>query len=234
MIYHKINYLCNYKIMIDMKLLVKELCKKHGLTLSQLADKMGVSLSNLSASISGNPSLKRLEDIAKNLGVDIYDLFEKPEDASGIVGLVDIQGESYKIFSAKDWMKVCGKVPGFIDFFVYDKDSDLLNDIKKFIHEGIEKKNCASMSGRFGIFEAFVLSRISQEVYDNISNEYFYDMVYTLTLVAQKRTQTFSLLEYIDGESYDIDSDGGMAMAIRNEIEAPLSSSESTFEDYDD
>jgi len=218
--------------MIDMKLLVKELCKKRGLTLSQLADKMGVSLSNLSASLNGNPTLERLEDIAKNLGVDVYDLFQKPSETSGILGLVDINGETFKITTAEEWLAVSAKVPGLLNIPTYNKDSDLIKDLRDFIKTGIKKQDRASLFGRFGTAEIFILSRAPHEEYDNVSDEYGTDMIFTLTLVSRGYTQTYSLIEYGNGGDYDIDGNCGMVMTIRNEIEANMDSCNSCTEEY--
>jgi len=218
--------------MIDMKLLVKELCKKRGLTLSQLADKMGVSLSNLSASLNGNPTLERLEDIAKNLGVDVYDLFQKPSETSGILGLVDINGETFKITTAEEWLAVSEKIPWLLNIPTYNKDSDLIKDLRDFIKTGIKKKDRSSLFGRFGTAEIFILSRAPHEEYDHIADRYITDIIFTLTLVSIRYTLTYSLIEYSKDGKYDIDGDCGLVMTIRNEIEAYLDSCTSCCEEY--
>jgi transcriptional regulator with XRE-family HTH domain len=58
---------------------VKELCKKKGLTIAEVASKIGVTASALSQNLSGNPSLDRLVEISDALGVPIQELFSVPE-----------------------------------------------------------------------------------------------------------------------------------------------------------
>jgi len=60
---------------------IKEIAKERGLTIESLAKKIGIGVSALSQSISGNPTAERLQQIADALEVDITDLFDKP--ASG-------------------------------------------------------------------------------------------------------------------------------------------------------
>lgn len=58
---------------------VQELCKEKGITMQVLAEKrLGITYQALYASVSGNPTLERLQQIAKALEVDITDLFAKP------------------------------------------------------------------------------------------------------------------------------------------------------------
>lgn len=58
-----------------MKERVKYLLKKKGMTAKDLSSKMGISEGALSLSISGNPTLSRLQEIADALEVEVGDLF---------------------------------------------------------------------------------------------------------------------------------------------------------------
>jgi transcriptional regulator with XRE-family HTH domain len=62
---------------------VKEICREKGITLKQLAERMGVPPESLSRAISdkGNPTLSTMRNIAEALGVPIVNLLEAP--ASG-------------------------------------------------------------------------------------------------------------------------------------------------------
>jgi len=208
-----------------MELRVKELCKMRGLTLGQLADKMGVNLSNLSTSINGNPTLERLQDIAKNLGVEVYELFKKPSETSGIIALAEINGEQFKITTAEQWAEATQKIDGIAKIPLYRKDSDLRKDIKDFIIAGINGGEPASLFGQFAGREIFCLSRTEYEKCDEDNDDVFsLDMNLTLTLFRENRTVTFSLLEYVEGNYYDLDGDCGIVMNIRNEIESFMDS----------
>lgn len=58
---------------------VKELLKEKGMTAKELAKKMGVSEGALSKSLSGNPTLDKLNEISSALGVSLSELFEQPK-----------------------------------------------------------------------------------------------------------------------------------------------------------
>ena len=68
-----------------MKERVKYLLKQKGMTAKGLSEKMGISEGALSLSLSGNPTLSRLQEIAKALGVEVGDLFNSSSNASGLV-----------------------------------------------------------------------------------------------------------------------------------------------------
>lgn len=56
---------------------VKELLKEQGMTAKELAARLGMTETGLSIAIgdNGNPSLKRLQEIADILGVSVPELF---------------------------------------------------------------------------------------------------------------------------------------------------------------
>lgn len=53
---------------------IKDVCKEKGITVSQLAEKMGIKQESLSRAINGNPTLETLEKIANALEVEIWEL----------------------------------------------------------------------------------------------------------------------------------------------------------------
>lgn len=59
---------------------VKEILKHKGMTAKELAAKIGISEGALSKSLSGNPTLERIEQIASALGVPVSDLFAAPKE----------------------------------------------------------------------------------------------------------------------------------------------------------
>ena len=73
---------------------IKEVCKEKGITVSQLAEKMGIKQESLSRAINGNPTLETLERIANALEVDITELFA-PSSSGGIIGVIRIRAVSY-------------------------------------------------------------------------------------------------------------------------------------------
>lgn len=61
---------------------VKELCRIQGITLKELAQRIGIAPESLSRTLSGNPQLSTLEAIASNLNVELSDLFVSPPTIS--------------------------------------------------------------------------------------------------------------------------------------------------------
>lgn len=64
-----------------MKERVKFLLKQKGMTAKELAEKMGITDGALSLSLSGNPTLSRLQEIADALGVNVSELFASQESS---------------------------------------------------------------------------------------------------------------------------------------------------------
>ena len=89
-----------------MKLRIQEICKQRGLRMSDLAVKMGVNQANLASSLKGNPTVARLEAVAKVLGVPVADLFAKPSNVStGVCGYLEYSGNIKKISSVEELIK---------------------------------------------------------------------------------------------------------------------------------
>ena len=58
---------------------IKEVCRRKGLMMKDLAEKLGMTEVDLSKSLNGNPTVSRLEEIAKVLDVDFMELFERED-----------------------------------------------------------------------------------------------------------------------------------------------------------
>ena len=91
-----------------MKLSVKEICKKKGLTIQDLADKMEMKRESLSRAINGNPTLETLSKIADALSVDISELFTP--SSGGIIGVIRIKDTNYNINSVSDLSRLLDRI----------------------------------------------------------------------------------------------------------------------------
>jgi len=56
---------------------IKEICKEKGITLTELANRLGIKYQSLRAAMTGNPTLLTMKNIAEALEVPILDLFER-------------------------------------------------------------------------------------------------------------------------------------------------------------
>ena len=92
-----------------MKLSVKEICKKKGLTIQDLADKMEMKRESISRAINGNPTLDTLERIASALEVDITELFAS-SSSGGIIGVIRIKDTNYNINSVSDLSRLLDRI----------------------------------------------------------------------------------------------------------------------------
>lgn len=73
----------NYNLNIMLR--VQEICKMQGITMQDLAKRMGVTYQALYAAVSGNPTIGKLGEMAKALGVNVGDLLdEQKEDSNSL------------------------------------------------------------------------------------------------------------------------------------------------------
>lgn len=84
------------------KLRIKEILKLRGMTMMDLAERLGINRVNLSSSINGNPTIATLEKIANILEVDLAELFAKPIVENVVTGYLEYNGEIHKIGSISD------------------------------------------------------------------------------------------------------------------------------------
>ena len=71
---------------------VKFLCKRRGITMRELAEKMEIAPESLSRAINGNPQLTTINKIAECLNVGVVDLFNPTIGDENLLSLVRFQG----------------------------------------------------------------------------------------------------------------------------------------------
>ena len=84
-----------------MILRIKEVIKERGMTITELADKMGINRVNLSNMINGNPTVETLNKISNAIGCDISELFERPNSDTTVLTCPKC-GTKLKVTEAKD------------------------------------------------------------------------------------------------------------------------------------
>ena len=63
-----------------MSLRIKEVIKDKGLSVQEVADRMGITRVGLSQHINGNPSVEVVGRIAEALGVEMWELFKSKSE----------------------------------------------------------------------------------------------------------------------------------------------------------
>ena len=85
---------------------IKEILKEKGITLSQLADTMGVSRQALSRQVAGKLLVEKAEEIANALNVPIWQLFVSPNEVAGggdeLTASIRYQGKFFNTTSKEE------------------------------------------------------------------------------------------------------------------------------------
>lgn len=92
-----------------MVLRIKEVCKAKGITMAHIAQELDISPITLSQSLNGNPTLRRLQEVADVLGVEVVELFEPPVNPS-VYGCLYIDGKPHLVNSKDEVLSLMEKV----------------------------------------------------------------------------------------------------------------------------
>ena len=139
-----------------MALRIKEIAKAKGITMGEIADKMGINPVNLSASLNGNPTLNRLQEVAAILGVEISDLFI--QDSSYINGYIETGNNIYPVKSKEQLIGIIDKVDGIVQIPSCTRGENLKENIEAFYYKSINNAESGAVMMRYGINEVFTLT----------------------------------------------------------------------------
>lgn len=182
-----------------MELRIKELCKAKGLTIADIADRIGMDASNLHSSLKGNPSLKRLQQVAEALNVGVGDLFaEREPDIYS--GTLTIDGQTYKVARAtSDTLQL----PHYTNY------ADFREMVCYFVEKSIEEGNLVSCMGVLDSTRAFSVAYCPNEKI----------FVLSLCVGAEISTRIYDTLEYSNRDEIAVEE---LAQEIINDIESPI------------
>ena len=191
--------------MADIEKNLREIAKAKGLKLSDIAARMGTTVSNLLTSVKGNPTVSKIQDIAEALGVGVSDLLTlRPESAQG---LVVIDGKTWQIARPSDAVV---QIPTFNRYDV------LRGDVRVFIARAVEGKDTVSMSGIIETMELFCL------LYDGYNGVFHLSLCYgggkTMTL-SYDRLEFCDASKDVDGGVWDV---GQVTEEIINDLEGAV------------
>lgn len=165
---------------------LKEICRQKGLTLTDVANRIATSPSNLLTSVKGNPTISKIQDIANALQVSVSELLTKrPEKAQGIA---IIGGQAYQLTKPA---AATVQIPS------YERYDTLREEIKDFVKKCVEGSEPVSKMGIVETMEVFCL------VYDPAAAKFFLSLCYadgkTLTIIYDK----FEFCDWKEGDSED-------------------------------
>lgn len=94
---------------------IQKIIKQRGFTIKEVADKMsntrenkiGISQGSLSTILNGNPSLDRLQEIARIIGIPLSELVK---ERNQINGYIEVGGELKKITSVDELKKLIEEI----------------------------------------------------------------------------------------------------------------------------
>ena len=165
---------------------INELLQEKGLRIKDLADKMGTDVSNLKKSLSNNPKLSTLHEVATALSVELHELFTA-NLPSRPKGIAVIGGRTYAIID----------VPTVVQIPSYDNYTVLRRDIVAFIQQSVAGDEPRAFGA---IVEGYELVSL---VYDYDGHKFILTLYYGDSL---SKTTSYDMLEYDDlknGEDSD-------------------------------
>lgn len=86
---------------------IKDICKEKGMTLEELAKKLGILRTSLSQALTRNSfSTDKLKEIATALDVPMWQLFASPEEIAGTGDFVAFIKDGMEIYHADSWQEL--------------------------------------------------------------------------------------------------------------------------------
>ena len=73
------------KTVCIMELRVKEICQAKGIALKDIAEHLNITYQAFFASLNGNPTIGRLQEIADYLNVELVELFPRTNNSAAII-----------------------------------------------------------------------------------------------------------------------------------------------------
>lgn len=192
------------------KIIIRETLKEKGVSIKELAMKMGISSSAVSQILANPyPSIQHLEKIAKAIGVDVMDLFA--QDYKYINGYFETEGVIYPVKNREQFMGVYEKVDGIVHIPSYNNDGIYEGAVRGFCIRSITEHISGATMMRYGINEVFTLSYDAE--YEKFS----------LTLCignGELKFRQFDILEYQVGDTLSMENINELAQNILWEIKA--------------
>lgn len=191
-----------------MEEIIRKLLKEKGLKMADLALRVGMTQSNLVASIKKNPKLSTLEDICEALGIELSDLFASGS-SDKVEGIMVVNGQTYAIAKPR---KSVAQIP------IYNDYKALRGEIKRFVHQCIKEKKMASMCGMVEALEYFT---ITYDYDAQVGNQSVYDKFILTLCYSDGKIYTTSYEVYEECTKNEVEKwdESSVIQSIQNDIE---------------
>ena len=127
-------YLCtknNSKMENNISKAVRLLCRRQGITMRQLAEKMKIAPESLSRAINGNPQLSTIQSIAKNLNVEVATLFNLRLNQSDLTAIVVFREETLVTDNVESLLEFATQIKTTLqDEEITENDINGINHVK--------------------------------------------------------------------------------------------------------
>ena len=190
--------------MMDIEQNLREICKRKGLKLSDIAERIGTGQSNLITSLKGNPTISKLEDVAAALQVSVAELLTmRPKSSEGIV---IIGGQTFQLSKP---------AASTVQLPAFDRYDTLRDEIREFVKKAVE---CAETVSKMGLLETMEVFSL---VYDPNAAKFYLSLCYADGKIY---TLTYDKFEYCNWKDGDNDETVNWMLAdittdIINDIE---------------
>lgn len=140
---------------------VKEICRGKGLKMADLAQKVGMSQSNLMTALRRNPKLSTLQDIADALGVGVAEIVDRKTSVE-TVGMMVVNGETFSVVrpSAK-----AVRIPVFRDY------GELRGEVRNFVSNSVKEE-------KSGVLWGLVDNQMLHLLYDAVCANFHLSLCY--------------------------------------------------------
>ena len=165
---------------------LKDICRQKGLSLTDVANRMGTSPSNLLSSVKGNPTISKIQDIADALQISPAELLtRRPESA---LGLVILDGQTYQLSKPAT---AAVQVP------VFNRYDVLRGELRTFVAKSVEAAETVSKMGYLDTMEVFSL------VYDAGGQRFTLSLCYADGKTAALVYDKFEFCDWSKSQSQD-------------------------------
>lgn len=133
---------------MDLEGTIRDIIATKGYRMSDVASRMGVTQSNLVASLRKNPKLSTIIDLSNAIGCSITDILQPTSNSNRALGIAIVDGVTYRLTKAD---------PSTVQIPVYTDHQELRREIRRFVSQHIEESGDGVNMGIVDYLELYTL-----------------------------------------------------------------------------